>query len=432
MNQRVLVMVCIVVSAVLTAQPAVAKPKAKTVKVSHAVDGSGVNNNAYDPYISRDGKVVAFRSPASNLVSGDSSGHQDTTYVVKSKGGTITRIGQNAAGELANGYTTVKDISKNGRYVLMTSAASNLLAADPDSTYDVYVADTKKHTLDLASLRSDGAKSTGTNYAHALSGDGRFVLFSSDAKGIVPTDNNTFTDVFLRDRKLGSTEIVSSTRPGLATDNCYANDRSISGKDGRYLLFECEHSAQGSSGESIFLRDRIAATTELVSVATDGSQITHYTDPAYLSGDARYIVFNTDQALDAIDTDQRQQPYIRDRKKHTTALAVTGLNGALPDAEVIAYGMTSDGRYLSIVSPATNLTSAGNPNGTYQIYRYDVKKHKASLLSQTTSGGVGVGVSDQGAIADDGRAVVFESLSNDLVKVDDNGHYDVFVRTLPK
>src|SRR5688500_16481020 len=133
--------------------------------------------------------------------------------------GETTRLSVSALGVEADGHSSPAFLSGDARWVAFSSFASNLSPADPDRFSDVYVLDRQSGELRVESRSTAGAKGSGTSTVAAISGDGRFVLFRSDAANLVPADTNAREDVFLRDVQTGTTERVNVSSSGAQTNN---------------------------------------------------------------------------------------------------------------------------------------------------------------------------------------------------------------------
>jgi archaellum component FlaF (FlaF/FlaG flagellin family) len=114
------------------------------------------------------------------------------------RAGTTSRVSVSSTGTQANDISFVPAISGNGRYVAFTSAASNLVPGDTNGAVDVFVRDRRAGTTSRVSVSSTGAQANGYSYDPAMSADGRYVGFDSDASNLVPGDTNGVNDVFLR------------------------------------------------------------------------------------------------------------------------------------------------------------------------------------------------------------------------------------------
>ena len=126
-------------------------------------------------------------------------------------------------------------ISADGRFVAFSSDATNLVPGDTNGTADVFVRDRQTGTTRRVSVGSGGAQGNGLSVDPAISADGRFVAFASDATNLVPGDTNGADDVFVRDRQTGTTRRVSVGSGGAQGDRV-SFDPAISA-DGRFVAF---------------------------------------------------------------------------------------------------------------------------------------------------------------------------------------------------
>jgi Tol biopolymer transport system component len=101
--------------------------------------------------------------------------------------------------------------------VAFHSRYPNVVPGDTNSAFDVFVRDRQKQTTERVSLASDGTQGNGSRYNPAIEGDGRFVVFTSEASNLVPGDTNGASDVFVHDREAHTTERVSVTQSGAAS-----------------------------------------------------------------------------------------------------------------------------------------------------------------------------------------------------------------------
>ena len=131
--------------------------------------------------------------------------------------GSTERVSLGLDGVQGDGPSYEPAISADGRFVAFQSEATNLVPGDTNSAPDVFVRDRKTGRTQRVSVRSDGAQGNGTSAAPAISADGRFVAFYSDATNLVPGDTNDQGDVFVHDRQTGTTregERRTGRRPG--------------------------------------------------------------------------------------------------------------------------------------------------------------------------------------------------------------------------
>src|SRR5205814_1263965 len=183
---------------------------------------------------SADGRFVAFAAWARNLAPGDTNGFGDV-FVHDRGTGVTERLSVDGAGTEANDTIHQPAISADGRFVAFVSAATNLVPGDTNGLSDVFVHDRRTRRTERVSVDSAGTQADGASASPALSADGRFVAFSSSATNLVPGDTNGQADVFVHDRRTGTTERVSVDSAGTGA-NGWSERPSISA-DGRFVAF---------------------------------------------------------------------------------------------------------------------------------------------------------------------------------------------------
>ena len=204
------------------------------VRVSKSFNGEDSNDRCQYPCISADGSVIAFQADASNLVPGDNNGKIDI-FVYTGDPTKLVRISVGYDGSEANGDSRAPAISADGRYVAFTSEASNLVPGDTNGCADVFVYDLQTGQMERVSVASDGTEANMASGSPSLSADGRYVAFSSAADNLVAGDTNEYPDVFVVDRQTRKV-----TRVSIAHDGSQGNGWSIwpcITPDGRYVAF---------------------------------------------------------------------------------------------------------------------------------------------------------------------------------------------------
>jgi Tol biopolymer transport system component len=283
-----------------------------TRRVDVSSTGVGATASNY-PAISADGRFVAFMSYASNLVPGDTNGVTDIFVrdMVSSTTQRVSVSSTGAQGSRDSGYTRPA-ISATGRFIAFDTASA-LVAGDDNGRLDIYMHDRLSATTERVSVSSTGAQEGygADSSTPAISADGTSVAFESTAANLVPGDTNGSSDVFVRDRSTGTTWRASRSSAGVQ-GNGWSFSAAISG-DGRYVSFTSQASnlvAGDTDGfDDVFVRDRTARTTQLVSVPmiaveADGD------DPA-ISADGRFVAFVSWEPLIADDTNQTADVYLR-------------------------------------------------------------------------------------------------------------------------
>jgi Tol biopolymer transport system component len=182
--------------------------------------------------------MVAFESDASNLVPGDTNGMRDI-FVYDFMTKSTTRVSVDAAGRQANGSSYNAATAGDGRFVAFESDATNLVPSDFNGRRDIFLHDAVTGSTTRASVDSTGREANGPSFNAAVSGDGRFVAFDSDATNLVPLDSNGKRDVFVRDVTAGSTTRVSVDSAGRQAIGGASGAPAIT-IDGLFVAFESD------------------------------------------------------------------------------------------------------------------------------------------------------------------------------------------------
>ncbi|MBI2900174.1 MAG: PD40 domain-containing protein, partial [Planctomycetes bacterium] len=341
----------------------------------NGIGGAEPNWNSYFPTMSADGRFVAFHSGASNLVAGDTNG-MDDVFVHDLSSGQTERVNVTTAGGQATGGGSANAfMSADGRFVAFDSFANNLVVGDTNGTWDVFVRDRFGGTTERVSVSTAGAQGNNYSWVPQISADGRFVAFESAASTLVAGDTNSSTDVFVRDRSLGTTERASVNDAGQQATGGYSYAADISA-DGRFVAF---HSVATNlvAGDTngvmdVFVRDRVAGTTERVSVTTGGGQANPGPSPdtgSYnpsLSSDGRFVAFNSSAPnLVANDTNSTMDVFVRDRVAGTTERVSMSASGVQGDGNSYWPDISPDGGFVAFHSYAKNLV-----DGVVEVYSY--------------------------------------------------------------
>jgi hypothetical protein len=193
------------------------------VSVNTSNTGTG-NQKAGNASISEDGRYVVFLSNATNLAAG-ANGAQHA-FIRDLVNGTTQIVSVNSSGTQANSWepTAYVTISGDGRYAVFVNASDNLVPNDANGANDVFVRDLTAGTTSLVSgttgnIPGNGASDSQPGMMPAISYDGRYVVFTSAASNLVGNDTNGLRDVFLRDRQLGTTTLISQNLAGNGSGN---------------------------------------------------------------------------------------------------------------------------------------------------------------------------------------------------------------------
>ena len=401
-----------------------------------AIGGAGLSgysgSSADRVSVSDDGRYVAFASMADGL---DAAAGPDVanTYRKDLLTGEVVLVSRatGANGVAAGANSSGAVISDDGSRVAFKTVAS-LDPADADGALDVYVRDVDAGTTTLASVGPGGATISTDVPAFDLSGDGRFVAFQTDLPFDPLTDRNGVSDVFVRDLLLGATTLASSPDGSLAAGNGASYTPAIS-DDGRWVAFVSDATNLGAvnAGAQLFARDRTLNRTVLVSAdatnaARGGNGQASEPDIAGAPGAAStvtvaYTSTATNVASGGVDGSADYSVYVR-RLSSTPATLVSradGAAGANADSRAHTPSISDDGTRVVFDSDAANLGAGSYYYGTY-------------LRNLTTSSTVLASTDNryavQGAISDDGSLVAWVN-GTGVTADSDPDLYGVFART---
>lgn len=333
-------------------------------RVSVSTDGDEGNFNSFAPAISDDGHYVIFQSFATNLVDGDNNGVADIFLHSRRSGSTrLVSVGMN--GQWPNDISYDPDVSEDGEYVVFWSYADNLVANDNNNRADVFRYNTQDRTTVRISVDSNGVAGNGDSQHPVISSDGQRVAFESFASNLVAGDSNGYKDVFFRSLNSGRTSRVSVDSDGDQA-NGESFGASISG-DGRYVAFTSLATNLVSDDDNgypdVFIRDRNQEKTRLVSLSSDEDQGNNWSRLPSLSQDGRYVAFQSDaNDLVSDDTNGVQDIFVRDRQEGTTVVASVSSSGQMGNEPSQDAVMAGDARAVAFTSAADNLVSDDDNN----------------------------------------------------------------------
>ncbi len=355
-----------------------------TTLISVDPGGNQANADCVNPKISADGRFVSYSSTATNLDGLDLNGVKDG-YVRDRVLGTTIRVTLTNGGGECNGPSDSSAIYSNGSDVSVAfhSTANNVispLVASGDQVYiRNYTSGVPGATTVIASVSTAGAVGDGISgiLQQSISGNGRFVCFSSTSSNLVTGDTNATWDVFLRDLVAGTTIRVSVNSVG--AQGALGGHSGVLGTDGRFISFSSNSTNMVASDTNnthdVFLRDTQLGKTTRISVDSKGKQV----------------------------------------------------NGASGNENGWGLYMNSSATKVVFMSYATNLV-AGDTNGVRDIFLRDIATSKTTRISVSSAGAQGNAESTSPTISDTGSYVTFVSLASNLVSGDTNLFLDVFRR----
>jgi hypothetical protein len=380
---------------------------------------------SYHPSLSGDGRMVAFESASLDITPDDSNGHVDV-FVRDQSSGSVEIVSVANDGSAANGDSLNPSMSRDGNRVAFISTATNLtppstasgvfvrdrlaqtttlvaanglapaisgdgqsvafiggdlVPSDTNKHRDAYVENLQTHTLERASVGPGGGQINDDVSAVAISNDGRYVAFV-DGPFLVP-GTTPYRQVYLRDRTAGTTILVSVP---LGTGLSFPNLKTVSvSDDGRYVAFGADWAGTGPSGPTghdVILYDRTTNTTTIVS--QPGSSPTTISDRPSLSSDGHYLSFNSDAAFTADDTNTLIDTYVADTTtRQLTRVSTTETFDPQDGNSFENSSISADGKYVAFASAASNLNDKDR-NTTFDVYVAAVQRPIITSISPST------------------------------------------------
>ena len=348
----------------------------RRVLVSQTPDGSPARGPSTDPVLAGSGLRLAFVSQAANLVPGDGNGVAD--ILLAGGGPLLERVSVGARGE-ANGPSTEPDLSFGGNVAVFTSRASNLVAGDTNNAADVFVRDLRNGTTRRVSVGPGGIQGNGPSTSPAISADANSVTFYSRATNLVPRDRNGRPDVFLFDLRTGQTERISISTAGTAQNAAvaapFAQVSDVSG-NGRYVVFDSDATnlapRDTNRDTDVFLRDRRLRRTQRISVDSSGRQSDNDSFAPAMTPAGSYVTFQSFANNLAPGGSPRDDIFVRDLRLRATSVASVGSTGqsaAVPSGRQLLQqaAIADDGRAVAFASLAPNLVG-NDRNGLDDLF----------------------------------------------------------------
>jgi Tol biopolymer transport system component len=238
--------------------------------------------------------IAAFRSSATNLVAGGTTNQQVFERDVKL--GTTTLVSQSSTSVQGNGNSSRPSISGDGNSIAFSSDATNLVPGDSNANQDVFLRNQNAGTTVRVSVSSAGAQGNSGTYNSSISTGGRYIAMTTSASNLVPGDLNASSDIILRDRKTDKTKLVSLSNSGAqGNSGSFLVDPAIT-PNGQYITFTSVATnlvGGGTSNEQVFVRDMVNLKTKLISQSTAGVEGNSSSFDSSISADGRFVAFSS-------------------------------------------------------------------------------------------------------------------------------------------
>lgn len=381
--------------------------------------------------MSAHGRHVAFDSSAADLVAGDTNGTQDV-FVRDRRSGTTQRVSVSSSGRQGNAGSNEAAVSGNGRYVVFTSGASNLVPGDTNAASDVFVRDREAGKTLRVSVGARGVQAEGASYAPSISANGRYVVFGSTASNLVRGDRNRVEDVFLRDLRTKTTTRVSVPVGG----GQFAVPSALGAvsDDGRRVAFIANPNHPDNF--DVYLRDRKTKKTRWVSQGLRGEPLDGATGQIAISGDGHHVGYYSDASnIVTGDTNDQWDAFVWNSRSGVTRRVSVSADGEQANGFTDQLSLSADGRYVAFASEASNLVAEDSNRMTDAFVR-DLQTGLTRVISiargEQGNGPSGPDYAPQVALSDDGHHAAFVSEASNLVLGDTNGAPDVFAWDEPQ
>jgi MYXO-CTERM domain-containing protein len=343
-------------------------PQMETLRASVTAAAAQAIGESFDSRITPDGRYVTFASTASNLVAGDTNASPDV-FVKDLSTGAVERVSVATGGAQAISGAGSLDqrnsaITPDGRFVFFLSDAPNLVAGDVDQTLELFVRDRTAATTTRVLASGTVAPAS----VVSVSDDARYVAFDTPYQ-LVPADTDGANDVYVLDRQTSAFERASVTNAGTPADGPSASPRiSANGSLVAFTSIATNLDALGIGG--LFVHDRGTGTNDRVSLNAAGGAVA--TNPANTCGGGVCLALG---------------------------------------------GMSADGRYLTFATTDNGVAPGDTNAGTFDwdIFVRDRTLATTKLASASSTGeGANSYVATASSISADGRYVAFVSASNNL------------------
>jgi Tol biopolymer transport system component len=426
-------------------QPAATPPPA-SVGVATA---AGMALESTSPTVTPDGRYVAFASSAVVVPGFEPAGGGGSNlarrhiYRLDRTTGQVIPVSVDASGgplQLDHNVAapSSSSMSADGRYVAFTTTDPNVVPHDTtmsrppsiDTTQDVFVRDVQAGTTERIELPGGGDLNTPSANPQ-ISGNGRWVTFTTAATNIDPVDGNLLSDVYRWDRTTGALDRVSVAADGGATDKSSLDARPL---DDGNVVFESRATNMASgfvvSNNRVhtYVKDLGSGALEVVSVSSAGTPIAG--ELLDSSADGRRILFRSDQA-GVPDDVAGSTVFLRDRPAATTTVAIRTSTGTVFPS---SYGsITANGRYVVSPSRSTSIVP-GDVDGstTDDLFVRDLTTDRIYQVNRQVDGTPGPSVSvGHFDLSDDGRTVVFASNTHAYAADDGSTIERAFIQRTP-
>ncbi len=345
-------------------------------------------------------------------------------------------------------------MSGDGRYLVFSTTATDLISGDTNKKRDVFLQDNLSRTLTRVTL-CNGKELPGDADQPVISRDGQVIAFVYTDSGsaassasssttntpidpctsglLVTGDTNSKSDVFLLDRQTQKFTRASVSSAGVQANGASQNPRLSA--DGRFVAFSSDATnlvAGDTNGKTdIFVYDQVTQVTSRINLDQDGKPANDSAANPVISADGRYVAFSS-AATNLVTgvTNHVENIYVADRLTGGIERVNVTPSGVEPDAACRYPDMSADGRILAFLSNTKKFLPQGSGSGVQQIYVKDRISGQVGLASLSSTQEEANADNSPPVLSADGLYLAFRSKATNLVTKDRNLMPDVFIRSL--
>lgn len=361
--------------------------------------------------------------------------------------GALDLVTTNADGEKADdGATSVFSSSSDGSRFAFISRATNLVAGVPAGTWQVYVKDVTTGLVQLASSAADATPANGSSVHASISRNGRYVVFDSRASNLSPDGGNSDPQLYVKDLETGDLALASTAADGTAaSQSIITSSQPQVSDDGNLVVYSTkerfdpaheQRTCGGGGGPfydcttaEVYVKDLV---TGQVSIVTDpGSEVASGSFSLSLTGDGQTLALSTLQQLTAEDTNTHLDIYVIDLSTGDTVLASTPSPSGIPtegNYSAIFPRLSEDGTRLVFQGAGENWPGSSWP--TWQAFHKDLTTGTLELVSTASDGMVANAQSQRPWISADGTHASFSTNATNLDPADADSIADIYLKTI--
>jgi Tol biopolymer transport system component len=269
--------------------------------------------------------------------------------------GAVERISVASGGGEANFQSRYPAISADGRYVTFLSDATNLVAGDSNAAADVFLRDRLLGTTTRISLKNDGAQADAGSLAASISGSGTRIVFTSYAK-LVPGAG--YLNCYLRDLATNTVQIIDRKPDGSPGVTCAAPVIDVAGTRIAYVSSDALVTDDANGRPDVYVRDLAAGTQRRVSISPGGPEANLASSDPRISGDGSRVLFaSTADNLVAGDTNAKPDIFLAagDGSLPLSRVSVGAGNVQANEGASYTGALNANGSLLAFSSKATTL-----------------------------------------------------------------------------